>query len=769
MLSVSNIQATNDIATSSLFQTNVLFGANTGSPWFAQNSSNPEGLPTEGTDQALDHFGVGSIRYPGGGANAVFADGMMINGQLPDHVVNILTYAQENEISVNMVVPVVTPVGMSQAMFLSQMSQFAAAVQQQFPGVVTSYELGNEYWGGRMPFDTSLEMTYGANAGSTAVALGDGMAAAGYDADVFLQASGNLRGAFGNSSDLANGAIQQGFGSIEGAMNVLDGVIRNNYWRSDNIEGFENSMGLFAEDRGLEFNFGGDLHNWEDWLGRDIICMVGEYNINRNIGIHEDGIDMGIHGASLLLEHMTNMIDAGVDKAFAWPLMHNTQNAFIFRDEEITTVSVHGMNIATNTTRVAMLDLMRQTLTSHELVDAQWTFGATASEVEVTLFREVGEGAQNGQGEKIVFLSSRNAEAMTFTADLSGFLPSYGTVRAVAIYYEQDGSHQRDAIVREVPVSDPDGDAIFTVELQPYEVIQFIFTDPSGSVSAIPGAPIATSSTELEGIWGTDNIDRFAGVEGADLYYGLGGNDVVFGRGGNDTIFGGAGDDFLRGQAGDDRLDGGDGNDTLWGDVGHDYLTGGGGNDKLYGGFGRDRLTGGDGNDTLYGQQGNDRLFGEHGHDLIFGGNGNDFILGGLGSDTLGGGEGNDIIRGGIGRDSLDGGEGNDLLRGGIGSDTLDGGAGNDQLFGGLGSDVFSFSIGHGHDVIHDFDLQSGDRIDLSAMGLPTASDAFPFSGSAAGLALQVGGDVVITTSDTSSIVVKQTDLTLLNAEHFIL
>jgi len=82
---------------------------------------------------------------------------------------------------------------------------------------------------------------------------------------------------------------------------------------------------------------------------------------------------------------------------------------------------------------------------------------------------------------------------------------------------------------------------------------------------------------------------------------------------------------------------------------------------------------------------------------------------------------------------------------------------------------VFSFSIGHGHDVIHDFDLQSGDRIDLSAMGLPTASDAFPFSGSAAGLALQVGGDVVITTSDTSSIVVKQTDLTLLNAEHFIL
>ena len=39
----------------------------------------------------------------------------------------------------------------------------------------------------------------------------------------------------GNSSDLANGAIQQGFGSIEGAMNVLDAVIGTTIGVPDNM------------------------------------------------------------------------------------------------------------------------------------------------------------------------------------------------------------------------------------------------------------------------------------------------------------------------------------------------------------------------------------------------------------------------------------------------------------------------------------------------------------------------------------------------------
>lgn len=733
MLRIFNVQASNDMVSGNLFQTNLLLGANTGSPWFSQQNGNPAGSPTSRMDEALDHFGVSMIRYPGGGANDAFAGGMMVNGALPDHVVNILTYAQQNRIAINMVVPVDTPTGLTRAEFLTQMSQFAAAVQLQFPGVVKAYELGNEYWGGRAPRDATLEAVYGANAGGTAVALGQGMAAAGYDANVFLQASGNLRGAFGNSLDIANGAIQRGFGSVPGAMDVLDGVIRNNYWRADDIGGFANSNGIFAEDRGLEFNFTGNLNNWEDWIGRDLIRMVGEYNINRNIGISEDGVDMGIHGASFMLEHMANMIDAGVDKAFAWPLIHNTQNALLFRNEAITTVSVHDMSIATNTTRIAILDLMRQTLTSHELVHADWSFGRTASDVEVTLFREVGDGAQNGQGSKVVFLSSRNPEAMNFTADLSGFVGSYDTVKAIGISYEADGSHQRDAIVREVAVSDPERDGVFTVELQPYEVVQFIFdiavTEPQIQV---PSVTIETPA-DPETILGTDGVDRLVGTAASEVCYVFDGNDIIFGRGGNDAVFGGAGNDFLRGNMGSDSIDGGDGNDTLHGDVGNDNLMGGAGNDVISGGFGRDRIWGGVGNDTISGGGANDRLFGENGRDLLFGNNGND------------------------------------ILRGGAGADTLHGGAGNDRLFGGKGRDLFVFEKGHDHDVIADFDLRSGDRIDFSTLGLPISPGAAIFLDTDSGLARQVGSDVVITTSATSSVTLKDINLALLNADHFIL
>ena len=92
-------------------------------------------------------------------------------------------------------------------------------------------------------------------------------------------------------------------------------------------------MGLFAEDRGLDSIPAAIFTNGKTGLavhhlhGREIQHQIG------TLGSMKTASDMGIHGASLLLEHMTNMIDAGVDKAFAWPLMHNTQNAFIFRDE----------------------------------------------------------------------------------------------------------------------------------------------------------------------------------------------------------------------------------------------------------------------------------------------------------------------------------------------------------------------------------------------------------------------------------------------------
>uniref|UniRef100_UPI000AB79FF9 immunoglobulin-like domain-containing protein n=1 Tax=Pseudomonas sp. NBRC 111124 TaxID=1661039 RepID=UPI000AB79FF9 len=103
------------------------------------------------------------------------------------------------------------------------------------------------------------------------------------------------------------------------------------------------------------------------------------------------------------------------------------------------------------------------------------------------------------------------------------------------------------------------------------------------------------------------------------------------------------------------------------------------------------------------------------GADTLMGGGGNDIIFGQGGNDYIDGGKGNDILLGGTGNDTLLGGEGNDLLFGGAGNDTLIGGKGNDILSGGTGADTFVWKMGDtGQDVIKDFKLGEGDRIDLT-------------------------------------------------------
>ncbi|MDF0733695.1 type I secretion C-terminal target domain-containing protein, partial [Pseudomonas entomophila] len=102
------------------------------------------------------------------------------------------------------------------------------------------------------------------------------------------------------------------------------------------------------------------------------------------------------------------------------------------------------------------------------------------------------------------------------------------------------------------------------------------------------------------------------------------------------------------------------------------------------------------------------------GADTLLGGNGNDIIFGQGGNDYIDGGKGNDILLGGTGNDTLLGGEGNDLLFGGAGNDTLIGGKGNDILTGGSGADTFVWKAGDlGNDVIKDFKVSEGDRLDL--------------------------------------------------------
>jgi hypothetical protein len=85
------------------------------------------------------------------------------------------------------------------------------------------------------------------------------------------------------------------------------------------------------------------------------------------------------------------------------------------------------------------------------------------------------------------------------------------------------------------------------------------------------------------------------------------------------------------------------------------------------------------------------------------------------GDDAISGHGGDDVIRGLGGDDVLRGGKGNDVIDGGDGDDWISGDKGDDTLTGGLGADTFHSSADAGLDLVTDFNLAEGDRIELDA------------------------------------------------------
>lgn len=216
--------------------------------------------------------------------------------------------------------------------------------------------------------------------------------------------------------------------------------------------------------------------------------------------------------------------------------------------------------------------------------------------------------------------------------------------------------------------------------------------------------------------------------------------------------------DDLTGTFREDVLRGGAANDLVLGFFGNDVVSGGAGNDTVKGGFGHDLVLGGDGDD---------RLSGGFGKDVLGGGAGSDRLHGGFGNDSLQGGAGDDRLNGGIGNDTLLGGAGDDRVFGGSGRDVLDGGAGNDTLKGGFGHDTFVFT--EGHDTVKDFDSGfrflwfrwDGDALDINIDGYDTAEDVL-------GAAAQVGRNVVFTFDADTSLTLKNTWLSELDAGDFV-
>ena len=253
-----------------------------------------------------------------------------------------------------------------------------------------------------------------------------------------------------------------------------------------------------------------------------------------------------------------------------------------------------------------------------------------------------------------------------------------------------------------------------------------------------------------------NRIDASAFTRGTVRLYGESGDDVLTGGSGNDLLSGGVGNDALDGGAGVDRAEGlgdvdftltdtrltGLGTDTLIG-IEQGVLIGGPGDNRLDASAFTGSLV------ILDGRGGDDELIGRSaGVDRVLARGDIDFVLTdtgltGLGTDTLVdidqvqlfGYAGDNLfdasastrsglaIRAGAGNDTLLGGSAGDRLEGGPGADRLVGGEGRDTMLGGAGADVFVLSAAADSagtrslaDLVQDFSVAGGDRLDLSAI-----------------------------------------------------
>ncbi|MEJ6387870.1 calcium-binding protein [Gymnodinialimonas ulvae] len=702
---IGYFESTGNLSQDGHFNVNILPAANTGEPPWGGNESNALGSPTVETIAALDEFRVDYTRFPAGQEKEFFSEhGIIVNGQLTGFLAEYLTFAQANGMQISLVLPVETlePFGgVGVPELYTQLQTMAELIGDAFPGVVKSYELGNEYWRGRASGDESREVDYGNGAAQAALALQAGMDASRDNPAILLQASGNLAGSYDNSISGANAAIQSAFSGVVDPNGLIDGILRNFYWR-DAAEGeLHDDSGLFLEDRGLgELLDGGATANWEDWAGTDLLRVVGEFNINRNIALSDDQIDIGIHGASFILEHYTNLVEADVDYSFAWPIIHSTQNAYINRHEDIVTETVNGYDVVVNSTRAAMFDILGEVTVGLALMETDWNTTEGTGSLELTVFSNAMQPAELGSRSEI-FLSSRSAEAQHFTVDLSMISSESAQRFAYVVGYEQTGGNHRNADLRELDLNAAWQNGNLEIYLRPYEVLHITSVEfaPDDTQPQIVNVYEGTSEDDFQlGIEGADSME---GHSGDDVLIGEDGDDLVFGAAGHDTLLGSAGDDELSGGAGNDVVDGGQGNDTasggdgadtILGHEGRDVLPGDAGNDFLVGGVGDDTLEGGAGYDVLHGQADDDLLFGGSGNDSLFGEDGFDFLDGGIGDDLLIGGGNSDTLSGGDGNDELIGDWGFDVLMGGDGADTLNGGSGADTMTGGAGADDFYFN-----------------------------------------------------------------------------
>lgn len=606
-------EPTGIIVPDSMFGANVVYSVNTG----------PDGDPLANFRLASEYLGIDQFRFPGGIGDrediedpdgdgtrwlniVTMAPNETGEMDLRPELRNFLDYAAglasdpENgqAVEVTLVVPTKHLSIEDYRDFGQEIEAFARRVMQDYPDIVTAFEIGNEYWG------SFGETEYGEKVNVAAPALDAGIRAAGIPDDaapdiVVQMATPNTHSEFHASVDdrayrvRVIDANQRIIDTLSPeARATIDAVNEHYYW---------NARGDTFQDNSGEINhIDLDLSVWDRNFDPDLRRYLTEWNV-KTTALFQNGLRY----TGTIGEQFENALELGVEVAHVWGVQHNCTTDLAGSPCHTPIEDDQGRILST--VRGAMFDLMSTNLPGMELMRIEHDNDTGA--VEINAYRS--------DDRVVVYIASRGDAASDLSVDLSALVPSFDNASGVKISIDlspesSDGIHFQPGVGRveadyaivdgeRFPYGEHDVRAQLTdfevtssqvrLDLLPYETVQLTFVLPEDG-GGVTDPPVTDPPVTGETVAGTSGDDRLTGGAGDDTVQGGGGSDTLYGWGGDDRVVGDDGDDYLRGNRGDDTLLGKRGNDDLRGAEGRDLLNGGIGADTLSGGTGADTLVG---------------------------------------------------------------------------------------------------------------------------------------------------------------------------------
>jgi Ca2+-binding RTX toxin-like protein len=595
---------------------------------------------------------------------------------------DIMTWAQANNRSVNIVVPTLNILNPADSTGIRTINQQEVANTKKFildalsaggtyaDAVISSIEIGNEYWHAGL---TSKE--YGRIADVLAQAIQEAILESGvlYEPKMIVQIGlpygpdFDINGEHGDASltwvqklKLANNDIISSLSATSKAL--LDGLGLHFY--------YDASPNPTSDD--VRLSFYGVANSWLE-AGLNYTYNFTEWNVGP---IHPGQSNFST--GTPFLEAFEYMARVNGTSAYVWPVNHNTFHDLAGRP---------GVGPGHLSVNGAIFKLLSENVPGH-----QWT--ELNLDIEDPNLYETSY-YQNAKS-RILFVASYSDKVISDNLNIRNLLGNMGensiltlarvsrdkaedafvgTGSGARISYETSASSDRTQI---------------KLKLGEYEILMIRMVDVDA------GEPrILNGSARPETFYsGARNNTVNAG----------GGRDRIFSGGGADTIFGGTGRDTLNGGTGADSMIGGGGRDVYIIDNPGDAVV-----EAHNGGIDRINTTINiDLNNALYANVENVTLTGTGNFNVWGSATGNQ-LTGNKGRNILEGREGNDLIRGMAKKDMLLGGTGKDTLYGGGGNDTINGGTGADSMIGGLGNDIYM--VDNRRDVIVETGIGGFDQI----------------------------------------------------------